>query len=285
METRFLFGLLLGIVGALLLNVGKGVQKQRVQVLTKGRAMFSPEHRKDLGVWLLGLGMTASSAVPYSLGLMLSESPSVIAAMTGVGLAGLAVFASRVLGEKMGRTDLIGIGLVVLGTSLLGYFGAQQKPSVRIFTDLMLIKTGGGLVLAAAVPCLASLVWRRIHGVAFGLAAGACIGLALFLADVALVRGGSFFGQFFTPYPYAAYGLSGVALVVTQIGFLRGKALTVVPAVNTATVLVPVVLQGVIYRALPEPHLLGLIALVVAGVVLLSTGAATRATVEEKAGK
>ena len=95
MNSSFVLGVLLGILGALLMNVGKGVQKSRVHVLLHGRGMVAPQHRRDLWIWLAGMAMTVGSAVPFAAGIWLSGSPSTIAAMTGVGLVGLTIFASR----------------------------------------------------------------------------------------------------------------------------------------------------------------------------------------------
>ena len=278
MNAQFLVGVVLGMVAALMMNIGKGVQKQKVHVFRQGRRMFSGENRRDLGIWLAGLAITGGAMVPFSLGLKFSGSPSTISAMTGVGLIGLAIYAVKVIGEKIGRIDAVGIGLVVVGTSILGYLGAGRELPAREFTDLALAKVTGLLVLLAVGACTAALYWRRIYGVTFGLTAGILIGVALFLADAALVRaGGSFFGQLSNPYPYAAMFLAILAVVTTQIGFLRSRALEVVPAINSAVILTPLLLEGAIYGAFPEIIRLLLIVMIVAGVCLLSAGAAGRA--------
>jgi hypothetical protein len=84
-------------------------------------------------------------------------------------------------------------------------------------------------------------------------------------------------GQFLTPYPYVAIFFAATATAVTQIGFLRGRAVEVVPSVNAAIILSPLILEGIIYRQLPSGSILAFVAVVVAGVLLLSTGAAARA--------
>ena len=130
------------------------------------------------------------------------------------------------------------------------------------------------LGVAAAVAVGGWLV-RRVHGVAFGLAAGLLLGATVFLGDAALVRaGGDFVGQFDNPYPYVALGVGPVALFVTQLGFLRGRALEVVPALNSTMIVTPVILERAIYGALPGALQLGIVGVIVVGVVLLSLGAA-----------
>jgi drug/metabolite transporter (DMT)-like permease len=274
--TSFGLGLALGVVAALMMNIGKGIQKHKVWVLTKGRAMLSGEHRGAFLLWCLGLGVTTGAALPFSLGMKLSGSPSAISAMTGLGLTGLVFYANRFIGEKLGPSDVAGIVLVILGTSLLGYLG-HGSPADRSFTDALLIKSLAALFAVAALGCVAALFWRRIHGVAFGSTAGLGIGAALFIGDAALVKAGGDFGaQLDNPYPYIAMGFATLAMVVTQFGFLRGRALEVVPAVNSATILTPIALELLIYGVRPTPLQLAITGVILTGVMLLSTGAAAR---------
>lgn len=279
MNVEFIFGVLLGILAALLLNIGKGVQKLKVHVFLKGRRMFARPHRWDLAIWVVGLAMTAASAVPYSIGLMLSKSPSSVSAMTGVGLIGLSVFAVLVIGEKLRSRDWVGIILVVVSTSVLAYLGAGKEAQAKQFLDRSLIITVSALVLAAAIACFVAFRLRKLHGMTFGLTAGLSIGLAIFIADAGLVRSGdSLSGQFLTPYPYVAIFFAIAATAVTQVGFIRGRAVEVVPSVNAAIILSPLILEGIIYRQLPPVGILAFVVVVVAGVLLLSTGAAARAS-------
>jgi drug/metabolite transporter (DMT)-like permease len=285
MNVEFIFGVLLGILAALLLNIGKGVQKLKVHVFLQGRRMFSREHRWDLTIWTVGFLMTASAAVPYSVGLMLSKSPSTVSAMTGVGLIGLSIFAVLVIGEKLRPRDWLGILLVVVGTSVLACLGAGKEAQAKQFLDRSLVITVSALVLAATVACVIAFRLRKLHGMTFGLAAGLSIGLAIFIADAGLVRSGdSLSGQFSTPYPYIAILFAATATAVTQVGFLRGRAVEVVPSVNAAIILTPLILEGIIYRHLPPLAILAFVTVVVAGVLLLSTGIAARTETETGTG-
>jgi drug/metabolite transporter (DMT)-like permease len=282
MNVEFLFGVLLGVLAALMLNLGKGVQKLKVRVFLQGRRMFSKKHRGDLTIWVLGFLMTAAAAVPYSIGLMLSKSPSTVSAMTGVGLIGLSIFAVLVIGEKLRPRDWLGILLVVVGTSVLASLGAAKQAQVKQFLDRSLVVTVAVLVLTAAVACITAFRLRKLHGMTFGLTAGLSIGLAIFIADAGLVRSGdSLSGQFLTPYPYVAILFAATATAVTQVGFLRGRAVEVVPSVNAAIILTPLILEAIIYRQLPQLPIILLVSIIVAGVLFLSTGAAARAETGE----
>ncbi len=277
MNTTFLIGAALGMLGALSINVGKGVQKLKVHVFQQGRAMLHPPHRRDLGIWILGMGITATSAVPISLGMKLTESPSTIGAMTGVGLIGLVIFASRVVGEPLSRRDLVGIVLVVLGTSVLGYLGGIGHKAPRSFQTWPMARSVALPFAFGVAGCVAARVWPRLHAVAWGVMAGICLGSSYFLADAALVKAeGSFVGQLSNPYPYIAFAIGIGATVTTQIGFLKGRALEVVPAVNSAAIAIPLVLEILLYARYPRPVAGLMMAVIVSGVYLLSTGTAVK---------
>jgi hypothetical protein len=276
MDLRVLLGLGAGMIGAMMLNVGKGVQKQKVHVFLQGRKMFAPPYRRDLGIWLIGLAMTGSAMFFFPLGVALSNSPSMISAMTGIGLIGLLFYAVAGIGEKIGLSDAIGVALIVVGTSTLGYLGSSRETIDRHFHDPTLWWSLGSMLLVLSAICVGAWRrWRRLHGIAFGALAGLLIGAAIFLAHAARVRAGvSFIDQLRTPYLYIAFVFSLAAPFVSQLGFLRSRALEVVPAVNSATILSPLLLEIAIYGARPDPLDLILIGVILVGVLLLSIGAA-----------
>ncbi len=277
MEHAFIYGIMLGMLGALMMNIGKGVQKQYVHIFLAGRGFLRAEHRRTLVLWSLGFLVTASSIFPYTLALKMTKSPACISAMTGIGLTGLGLYAVWVIGEKLSRRDLFGMGLIVVGTSLLGYLGGDQAANVRQLVDTRLALAGFSIVVVAAGICLLSKRLPRIHGIAFGSAAGMAIGLSIFLGDAALVKaGGSLTGQLSNPYPYIALASAASATVITQVGFLKSRAIEVVSAVNSAAILTPLVLELIVYGSIPDFKRLLLIALILTGVIVLSGGAASR---------
>lgn len=279
MNILFLLGTFLGVVAALLLNIGKGVQKQKVHVLLQGRKAFSKPFRSDLLIWVVGLTMTATAGLPFSLGLKFTESPSTVSAMTGVGLVGLTIYAMKVIGERITTKDIIGIGLIVIGTSLLAYVGSGKDIRNRFFEDWSLIKIVAPAFAVIVIACLIALKIKKIHGIIFGISAGFCLGLTIFLADAALVRAdGSLSGQFLNPYPYAAIVFAITTTFVTQIGFLRGRALEVVPAINSATILTPIIFEIFIYKVYPELFAMTIVAIIITGVIMISVGAASKVT-------
>ena len=270
-STPLWIGLLFGTLASLCLNVGKGIQKMKVKVLGQGRAMLFPPHRRDFAIWLTGVILTMSASVFFSLALKYTDKSSLVSALNGAGLLGLVIFAWLILKEPMGRREWIGAGMVVVGTAVMGYLDqpAPAGQSYLLGRFLMIV----GILLMIFLP-LALLARKRvrIHGLVFGAIVGTLIGVAMILADMALVKSqGSFWGQLQNPYPYAAIICSAAALTLTQVAFWRATALVVVPTINSFMILIPVVIEYFTFGTVLHPVQYLAVALIIAGVVLLTT--------------
>ncbi len=279
MEIRYLLGVFLGMIASIMMNVGKGVQKQHVGIFLQGKKMFARQNRRLGGMWLFGVGICAMSSLPYSVGLKLSESPSAIAAMTGIGIIGLTVYAVLFIGEKLGWRDAVGIALIVIGTSALGYYGGSKENVIRTFETVIMIEALAVITIATIAACVVTKFFPATHGVIWGVASGVGTGMAIFLADAALVRsGGSLVGQLGNSYPYVALVYALAANVAAQIGYVKAKALVVVPSTNAAIILSPYFMEGAVYGQFPSTTLLFFMLVIVTGVIYLSTGPAAKAS-------
>ncbi len=270
MTEEFWLAVFLAVIASVNLNVGKAVQKWKVRVLGEGRRILAPEHRKDFSVWVVGMALTASSSVFFSLALKFSDKSSLVSSLNGVGLIGLVIFAWAVMKERIGRQELGGAALVLIGTTVMGYF---EKPLLKsqefsLVNFIVVSAVLWGIFLPASV-----FSWKtgRLHGLIFGTFAGIILGMCLILGDMALVRAGNdFLGQLRYGYPYVALLFAVCALTVTQFAFWRSKAMVVVPTINSVMILSPVLLEYFTFgTVLQAPQYLG-VAVIVAGVVLLT---------------
>jgi len=144
-----------------------------------------------------------------------------------------------------------------------------MPPKLLKFVGLMLA------IYLALIPY--TLLTKRIHGFVFGSLAGFFIGLGLFIADIALVEsGGDLVEQFKNPYPYIAFISAIGAFSVTQLAFLRGRAIVVVPCINSFAILVPLYLEFFIYSIRLNNVQYSAVITVVIGVVILSATASGR---------
>ena len=168
-DERLILGLVLGIFGSMFLNVGKGVQKQKVQVLKQGRKMFSAAHRKDFLIWLLGILMTIAAAGFYSASLKFTDRSSLVSSLSGIGLVGLLLYAWLVLKESIGFREIFSSALIILGTGMVSYFneslGHEQKHQLShfIYVSLFLGAVFGVMAYAGAkVPKFWGLACREL---------------------------------------------------------------------------------------------------------------------------
>ncbi|MBU0993097.1 MAG: hypothetical protein KJ737_11445 [Proteobacteria bacterium] len=277
MDLTIFTGIAISTSSTIALNVGKGIQKMKVDVLTQGLNMFSKENRNDFLIWLFGVIVTASSIGLYSYAMKLTDKPSTVSSCTGLGLIALVVFAKYVLKEKVGPREIAGCTLIVLCTLSLT-LNDSKIMTPQSFQIYELIKYSGIIISIFIVLVPYSLITHTLHGMVFGSLAGVMIGIGLFLGDIALVEAnGDFVGQLYTPYPYIAFIAAVSALVFTQIGFLGGRAVVVVPCINACTILTPILLEYLIYgitlNTIQYFSILGILG----GVILLSsTGMETR---------
>jgi len=272
-KSAALLGIVFAILASTNLNVGKGIQKWKVRVFGRGRAMFSPPYRRDLLLWFSGFLLTFTATPLYSLALLHTEKASMVSALNGVGMIGLVLFAWLVLRERIGVQEIGGALLVLSGVTVMGCFDQPLEAAQRFTLAPFLYCT---LCTALVFVPLAVYSWRtrRLYGFTFGAVPGILIGIAMILGDMALVASGnSMWGQLKNPYPYLAIAVGALALVLTQLAFWRARAMVVVPTINSFIILTPVVYEVFTFGTRLEPVQWASVGAIVLGVILLTATA------------
>jgi len=264
MEPDLLLGISLGVLASIFMNVGKGVQKQKVEVLKKGWAMFGGPYRRDFMIWLVGILMTVCSAVLYSASLKFTDKSSIVACLSGTGLIGLLIYAWLVLKETVGIREALSSVLIIFGTGVISYFDQPLLQSQSYHLGNFFYYSLG-LMIVFGILAFLGVRFVKWWGFNFGLIAGSLIGWAMILGDMALVKaGGSFLGQLGNIYVYLALFSATSALTLTQVAFFKGKAVLVVPTLNSFIILTPLGLEYVAFGTA-----LGLIQYLGAGIIIL----------------
>ncbi len=276
METSEVLGVGLGLVAYLLSNLGMGVQKAGAcSVVARGRGF---------GTWSKGTAMTLSASFLFFPAFGLARA-SVLAPLEGVGLAALALYASRVLHERLTARHFLALGAIILGMALTGAAGALPRQPGEAFRPEALAPVAAPLVGASvAVAALlalarwlrcAPLLSRGIAGCLLGGAAGVCAGVAMILQKLV---GGQLLsrlaGLFSEPFLLLFFLVAGIGFVLLQVAWLNGTAVEVVASYSSMTILVPSATASILFG---EPATWGLRAgtlLVIAGVVLIARQAA-----------
>lgn len=243
-------GLLLGLVAFVASNLGMGLQKAGT---TRG----------SVQVWLLGTGLTVSGSLLLFPALALGRA-SVIAPLEGLGLAALALFAWRVLGERPPVPALIAIAA---GTALVGFFGGAERPPDEVLRPERLPQVSAA-VLAGAL--LLTLLPRR--GVGLGLAAGAMAGLAMLfqkaLGEVLLAEPLAVLGE---PRALGFLAAAAAGFLGLQWSYRHGRAVDVVPSYAAGTILVPTAAAPFLFGEAPHLAAWAGVALILLGIMLLKS--------------
>ncbi len=209
--------------------------------------------------WVLGFGMEAGGFALYASALALAQ----LALVQSIGAGGIGILAfvsARLSGRRLGRRELGGVaislvGLVALGVSL--YDGAGADPSGR--TALVLVWLG-----ATAVTALVVLgIGHRAGGLA--VAEGIAGGLFFSVGDIStkLATDGGWRLLFIVGL-VAGYTI-GTSLL--QLGYQRSNALTVAGLATLVTYALPIGAGTVVLGEPVPPGALGDARLVAFGAV------------------
>jgi small multidrug resistance pump len=272
-------GVLVGLVSTVLAIVGMGVQKRGSPALRRLREVgASAAVRRLLAWWLLGSAMTVSGSLLLFVALGLGRA-SVIGTLEGVGLVALALYAARVLGEPLTRVDARAIALVAVGTGLAGGAHAAATGGGGGISWPGLVGLAVGVATLGGVAVVLGTRTGRL-GLALGGLAGATAGLTMAVQKVVggMLVGAEPLAALTSPWALLYLGGAAAGFALTQLAYLHGRALDVVPAYASLGILVPV-LSGPLVFGEPFPPLAGLgLLLLLVGVVELSRQGPVAAT-------
>ena len=270
MNSNLLLSLFLGTTASLAMNVGKGIQKWKVDVLKHKTSVLQNRHRKDFIVWLLGALLTASSAPLYSLAFKYSDQPSLITSLGGIGLIGVLIFSVLVLKEAITSKKLIGAGLIIFATILINYFNnsaSKQIIQLNSFFPLLL-----SYLIGLTLVFYISHRLQQVAGKLYSVIAGVLLGTSMILADIALVSSaGDLWRQFHEVYVYIAIMTALGAFVVTQLALMREQGSVVIPIIHSTVILISVILEFIIFSASLTPIQLIGVLIIIIGVFFLTS--------------
>jgi hypothetical protein len=218
--------------------------------------------------WLIGFAMETGGFLLYAAALALAEL-SLVQSISAGGIGVLAYVSARMGHRRLGRRELGGVilsvlGLLALAVSLIGGSSAEGHGSITPI--LVWLGVSGG---AAA---LVLLLGRRVVGaaVAAGIAGGVCFSIGD-ISTKLVTQGGLRIGFLVTVV--LGYLLGTILL---QVGYQAGGALTVAGLATLLTNALPIA-AGTIVLDEPVPsgaygglRILAFAAVTVGGVLLAS---------------
>lgn len=277
MDWHFVMVIAIAIVAALSLNIGKAVQKMYVQVLkTAGKGMLREHRRRFLG-WLSGILLTMLAGILFIVAQNMTDKTSIVTSMNGIGLIGLALFSYFVLKEKVGAREWGAVLLIIAGTVTVVLFKEFTGHERNLSLPALYWSCG---VTAALFVVLTLFAIRVGRGRALILAAvaGTFLGLMhiFFHAGPKVEFGGGQVWEQVRPallYLFIGFNLGNGGFFYTNWAFFHGSGIYVVPTVNSFLMITPMVYEVFIFGATLTPMQYVGAAVIIAGVILLTTGA------------
>lgn len=272
MENGLIIALLVGCSASIVMNLGKGIQKMKVQVLKKGKKILSPENRKDFLIWCIGMTMTGGAGLLFTKALDMTDKPSVVSSLNGIGLIALSIFSLFVLKEKVGPREWGAVFMIIIGTGVFQYFNTASGEQHYTLSTLLISFLLCTVVAVALIMFTTKI--QKGRAFVFAAIAGTFLAYMVIMFDIASVSasGKGFVHILMTPYFIIGFFLGNGAFVFTNMAFFYGSGIVIVPTVNSFLIVVPMILEIFIFGVILAPlQVLGVI-LIVAGVIILTTG-------------
>lgn len=273
MTNKYILFICLALMNPMIESLGLGFQKWAINGLQTGRNIA-----KWRAIWVLGFLMMVTVAFTAFKILSLGNA-STAGAFAGFGLVMLTVFSFLVLKEKILRQELAGIALIVIATSILGYFShGHQTETVQPNNARMATFFIAYIALVIFGTFIAIKRLDTIGGAVIGMIAGSMNGVGYALQRMVaplfmeFTHNTAVAGKILlNPMNYVmlAGGVGGV--VVLQYAYKHGKAVQVVPGRAAAFIMTPVAAGLMFLGESIPPICIASIALVIVGVIITTT--------------
>jgi uncharacterized membrane protein len=242
-HASLVIGLLLALATAAMFNwswVAQHTITSQLPRLTVRRPLWSLGqlfgHRRWLVAFLIGVAGWGFYIVAVHLAPL-----SLVQAVSAGGIALLAVFAQRALGEPLPRREWIGVGFAVVGLVFLAVsLAGGESPT----------KHGSWIAVAAWFAVSGVAAALSIGPLARHLAPGAGLGLAAGLMYAAGDVGtkSAWYGGLFLLLIAPVWACHGLAFTFIQLSFQRGRALATAGLSSFCTNSLPIAAGILVYH-------------------------------------
>ncbi len=278
MSEQYILFIFFSVLSHVLENLGLGFEKWGVDRMPKAKNKLAKAGW--MVIWISGLTMTILVVGVQFKALSLGNA-STMGALAGTGLVALTIFSVLVLKEKILKQELFGIFIIMVGTSLLGYFShGVQKEHVEMNIGAFWMYFAGYVVFLVATGLISKANIATFGSALLGIMSGTLNSTALTIQKIITERIMAFTshptlaaaGELMAlPYVYIMILCAVGGIVVRQFAYKNGKAVQIVPARASAYILTPLI-AGMVFlgEGITTPALAGII-IVVIGVIITTT--------------
>ena len=264
-EFFILLGLLLGIIGYITLNLGKGIQKYAIERF-KSDDRFKIKS-KNSGTWLLGTSFTLIFFIVQWIALLFAPV-NLIAPLDGLGLIVLFTFSYFVLKEETKKVEIFGIFLIIIGTIFVTLFNSNpseiESKNLNLFFLFILFTSI--ISIEIFLILFSKLNNYKGAGLIFGIAAGTFMAFSTISKRITAIP------DVIIKITFIIIVLifSLIQLILSNIGYTKANANVVVPCFTSSSIILAVLIG---YLCLNERivfiQIIGIIQ-IICGIILLS---------------
>lgn len=275
--STILWGILLGTFASCTMNLGKAMQKHGLEAFEYKKKIEGKKRAKKGVLWGLG---AAEPGIRWVLFKMLALSfigakASEYSSMAGIGLVVLLIYSYKLLKEPIGKPEIAGSSLIMVGSVMFiisSLFQGESDPVDKIYwSGFTASFITIGILFATSI--LFTLKTKKMWGIIWGIIAGSCAGIDNVITSMGKIGNPEELGMagaLVNAFTYIAIPFAIGAFLLTNVGYSRGKAITVVPAYNSFYMIVPILLDLTIFGIVPLPFQIVGLALSVVGVILVT---------------
>lgn len=260
---EIIFGIVIGIIAYVILNLGKGIQKAAIEGFKVDKTIKS----KNSGVWIFGTILTSIYMFIQWLALFFAPV-NVIAPLEGIGLIVLIVFSYFILNEDITSIEIIGIVLIIAGVILATAFNPNssnvQSGNFELLVFIILVCSVFGI--EGILIIISKVKNDKAAGFILGTTAGTLMAFQTVSKRITAIP--DIFLTIIFGILTMVFAL--LTLLITQLAFAKSKANRVVPCFTSASISLSILI-GVftLQEVIIFIQMIG-IAIVVVGVIILT---------------
>ena len=135
-QILYWFGMLMAILSGISNNYGTVLQKKVVNRFREADKFFKNLVKNP--TWLIGLVLQNGVGAVLFFIAQIYIGPTLIPGLMAAGLIVLAIGAVKIVGERLNTAEIIGIIIMILGISLLGFSNMVVDIANENFSDMAL---------------------------------------------------------------------------------------------------------------------------------------------------
>ncbi|NVM37913.1 MAG: hypothetical protein HWN81_20135 [Candidatus Lokiarchaeota archaeon] len=279
-DITYFIGIILALIAGIIVQIGVLIQKYIINKHSKDPKFIRSLVRSPL--WILGLLLQVIiGGLGFYFIAIILIGPALVPGLMAVGLIVLAVGSIKMLNEKLGMEEVIGILLMIAGVTSLGL----SELTIDVFTfnifDSGFIFRIIGFSIAIFVLAIIIEIFRRKYAKNKGLLLAIEAGLILSLNTVWASPGSTVVAHIVDGIIIEEEIIFGIIILIIvllivaigitigQISLKYGQANVLVPLTNVPIQVIPVITFFIVFLSIP-PNVLSVI-FVIFGFALVIT--------------